>query len=157
MLLNSASRLLEILTVVSRQNGNTVVADVWSNAFSIEQQPGNPKQFLEVAEIVEALFNETLSLEQKMQATNLPSHTYAPTLKRLFNVFNIEMLNSAWNTLSGNLTPEVFTALNIFIYQLPHEEKPMHPMLIQDITRHVKEFSQSIDSNTHLLTQPELF
>lgn len=145
--INSASRLVFLLTGIPGHPDNTQTLDVWATLFKINESNPHKKAIL-VGERLNAMYRETELIREQMQKANFSENLYARALSQVENALSTMLLPGTWNQARQYLTAETFVALSFCGEILPDEESMIAPDELVSIAKQVQELEDSLSTST---------
>jgi hypothetical protein len=141
--LNSAARLLAVLSQASAQPDSKQVADAWSNIFGITET-NKTRRAIAVGQLLHALHRELDIAAQGLEAATFSKDLYSSAFSRIEHALSPLLLPAMWNQVKQYLTPDVLTALAFCTEMLPDEESKISAGELDAIRKRVDELRASL-------------
>ena len=143
---NSASRLHALLSALLALPENTQMYSAWAKVFGLSA-PNDQRLGQAVVERPHWVHYETELLAQQLHESGISEHLYESALTRIEGVTSALQLSTPWQSLKGNLTPDVVLALAFCNELLPDEEQSIAGDELQAIDSQVRELLEMLKSS----------
>jgi hypothetical protein len=119
--INSASRLIALLSSIPNHAANTQTLSVWAGVFKISETNSYQCANL-VSERLGSMYRELAVIRKQMQVAGFSENLYEPALASLESGFSVTRFNEGWSGIQPWFKPEVMIALNYCSEIIPNEE-----------------------------------
>lgn len=145
--INSASRLVSLLTSIPNQAENAGTLDVWARVFAIHENDSHTKAGL-VAERLITTSNEVELVRNQLSAALVGEDSYAPAITHLQAFLSPLQLGHTWQKTRANFTTDTLVALRLFAEMLPDEETSISAEELASIAALVQELEDLLAEST---------
>lgn len=133
--LNAAQRVVDHIRKASSIGHNTAVIEVLNAFFSYE--PAEP--YRDHARRLDMLLKQVDITVAGLERLNFPAHLYRHQVEATRNAFSAQLLNSNWNNVISQLTPDVVLAFEWAAFALAVDDGELDEKDLAELLEKIKE------------------
>lgn len=146
--INPAYRLHQIISVAANSHqDNQRTLDVWTQLFQLTDVE-MPQRDFQAIEGLRLLVHELEMTRSLMAATNITEALFRPSLDSIQNALNIALLSATWNSVRGQLGPQVVNDIRWCSEVLPNEESLISTDELNDLLTDIADLEESVKSTS---------
>lgn len=148
--INSASRLLEILSNLRGKQDNEKIFEAWASIFMIDGKKHNNRNF-EIARNLDQLHGEVEAIRNYMLAIDIEGNLYTRYLDRINdNIIAVHILNQECKSIKNLITDEILLCLGFCKYILHDEGVLVNADDITELNSLLSSLESSLSGSTLL-------